>query len=129
MRSAARRASIELRLVSAYRDCETQRQVYLAKLERSGWNQRTVAKPGHSEHQLGTAIDLVGDDAAALLEEFFVSTPAGLWLREHAPDFGFSLSYTRANRLRTGYAAEPWHYRYVGAAKARTRHEAALRRD
>jgi len=51
--------------------------------------------------------------------------PAGLWMKAHAPDSGFSLSYTGANQERTGFSPEPWHYRFGGTG-ARARHEAAL---
>jgi D-alanyl-D-alanine carboxypeptidase len=84
-----------------------------------------VAKPGHSEHQLGTAVDVAGADDETVLKTEFGDTPAGKWLTAHAPAFGFAISYTAANRATTGYIPEPWHYRYVGSA-ARARHEAAL---
>lgn len=124
---AAHGDSIDLQVVSAYRSYETQRSIYLRKLERAGWNQKTVAKPGHSEHQLGTTVDLTDGQEATLLRAEFAGTRAGRWLTEHAPDFGFAVSYTQANADRTGYAAEPWHYRYWGVNQARTRHQDALR--
>jgi D-alanyl-D-alanine carboxypeptidase len=125
MHEAARADGIELRVVSAYRSYQDQERVYKNKVERDGPDQNTVAAPGHSEHQLGTAIDIAGPDAATVLEFAFGETPAGKWLRARAPEFGFAVSYTDANRSTTGYAAEPWHYRYVGD-RAPARHAAAL---
>lgn len=122
----ARRAGVSLVVVSAYRSYATQRRIYLGKLKRSGWLQDTVAKPGHSEHQLGTTVDLNGPDESTLLRVSFGETPEGQWLREHAPAFGFALSYTEFNSGVTGYAPEPWHYRYYGVEKAARRHAEAL---
>lgn len=126
MRKAAKSDKVHLEIVSGYRSYETQRSVYLEKLKRSGWKQTTVAKPGHSEHQLGTAVDLSDGNEDALLEEKFSLTAAGKWLLQHAPEFGFAISYTKANQSKTGYSPEPWHYRYVGPELARSRHDAAL---
>lgn len=125
MIGVAAEAGIRLKVVSGYRAYETQRGLYLKKLQRSGWNQDTVAKPGHSEHQLGTAVDLTDGDPKHLLEKSFGETKAGRWLAKYAPDFGFAVSYTEANSERTGYAPEPWHYRYFGVPAARGRHSAA----
>ncbi|MGI8929149.1 MAG: M15 family metallopeptidase [Candidatus Limnocylindrales bacterium] len=71
-----------------------------------------IARPGHSEHQLGTAVDLAGDRA---------------WLRVNASRFGFVLSYpaTRSPQF-TCYRAEPWHFRYFGPQRARAIEESGL---
>lgn len=124
---AAKRDSIQLEIVSAYRSYEKQRSIYLRKLKRSGWNQKTVARPGHSEHQLGTTADFAGPDDSTLLRASFGDTPSGKWLAANAPRFGFAVSYTEANQIKTGYAPEPWHYRYYGLDLAKDRHEQALR--
>jgi D-alanyl-D-alanine carboxypeptidase len=125
MIAAANADGIALYVVSAYRSWRRQQINYQNRVERSGWDQNTVARPGHSEHQLGTAVDLTDGDKATLLEESFGATRAGIWLRENAPRFGFAQSYTPRNRAATGYAAEPWHYRYWGVDKASAKHAAA----
>ena len=61
----------------------------------------TVAIPGTSEHHLGLAVDLLGDDAVA-------------WLTEHCWDYGFIVRYTEAKEHITGIIDEPWHFRSVG---------------
>ena len=61
----------------------------------------TVAVPGTSEHQLGLAVDLLGDEAIA-------------WLTQHCWDYGFILRYTEEKEPITGIIDEPWHFRYVG---------------
>jgi LAS superfamily LD-carboxypeptidase LdcB len=125
MLAAARADGITLSIASAYRSWETQQRLYQKKLERDGWHQDAVARPGHSEHQLGTAVDLTDGDEATLLRESFGESRAGRWLRDHAWRYGFAQSYTRRNQPQTGYAPEPWHYRYWGVAQAKARQAAA----
>ena len=87
-----------------------------------------VAAPGYSEHQLGTAFDLVWP---GLQVEF--SDPRNeqlyIWLEENAHHFGFVLSYPYKeiegwpynNRWMpqvTEFIHEPWHIRYVGISLA-----------
>jgi D-alanyl-D-alanine carboxypeptidase len=80
------------------------------------------AQPGHSEHQLGTAIDFTNPGMVDLFGDFFhikfAQLPEGLWLAEHAVEYGFTLSFPADAVETTGFAWEPWHYRYVGPALA-----------
>lgn len=126
MIDAAAAEGIMLYVVSAYRSWDTQQRIYERKLRRSGWNQTTVAKPGHSEHQLGTTIDLTDGDLETLLKPEFGETRAGEWLRKNAWMYGFAQSYTAHNQEKTGYSPEPWHYRYWGVNQAHERHREAL---
>ena len=115
---AAEKEKIVLRIVSGYRSFETQRKLYLAKIEKTkDLNQNVVAKPGHSEHQLGTAMDIAGLDSKTQLEQSFANTPEGHWVKENCKKFGFRLSYTPENEKESGYIAEPWHLRYVGTCQ------------
>ena len=95
---AARAAGHELRLESAYRSYQDQARVF-AEIKEPG----RAARPGHSEHQLGTVADLRLPTSAAID-----------WLAAHAPDFGFALSYPPGKQKLTGYRPEPWHVRFVG---------------
>ncbi len=61
------------------------------------------AQPGHSEHQLGTAVDL------------HLTNAAWNWLDQNAHRYGFVMSYRANQVILTGYKYEPWHWRYVGA--------------
>lgn len=61
----------------------------------------TVAVPGTSEHHLGLAVDLLGQEAIA-------------WFTEHCWDYGFIVRYTEEKESITGIVDEPWHFRYVG---------------
>jgi D-alanyl-D-alanine carboxypeptidase len=110
----AKKAGLQLRVASAYRAPAQQRIGYLKTIKRDGWGQNTVAKPGHSEHHLGTTLDLTNLDPKKLLVESFGETPEGIWLKANASRYGFRLSYTRENTDVTGYAPEPWHIRYMG---------------
>lgn len=60
-----------------------------------------VALPGTSEHQLGLAADIEGEDAHA-------------WLAEHCWEYGYILRYPEGKSDITGISTEPWHFRYVG---------------
>ena len=100
--AAARADGVTISVDSAYRSFDQQVAAFTSYAK--GYSEeaalRTVARPGHSEHQLGTTLDFEGD-----LE----------WLAAHAPGFGFLMSYpSDASPDRTCYRHEPWHYRYVG---------------
>lgn len=126
MVDAARADGVTLMIVSGFRPWQTQQDLYQRRVKLSGPAQQTVAKPGHSEHQLGTAIDITDGDERHLLENSFGETPAGKWLKANAPKYGFAISFTKQNSSKTGIAPEPWHYRYWGKDKAPKKHEQAL---
>ena len=48
------------------------------------------------------------------LEENFENTKEGQWLAQNAHKYGFILRYPKDRVETTGYAYEPWHFRYVG---------------
>ena len=81
------------------------------------------ARPGYSEHQLGTTIDFGSPATNHLFTVDFARTPEGVWLAENAYRFGFSLSYPKGTYDITGFKHEPWHYRYVGREMAAALHE------
>jgi LAS superfamily LD-carboxypeptidase LdcB len=93
-----RAAGFKLRINSAFRSYREQARVFRTAKERG-----RAARPGHSEHQLGTAIDLR-----------LPSTAAIDWLTAHAFEHGFALSYPPDKQRVTGYRPEPWHVRFVG---------------
>lgn len=103
-----------LTLVSGYRTYEYQESLYDEELEADGADaSETTARPGHSEHQLGTTVDLLTPGMDELSSDFG-DTDAGQWLSEHAPDYGFVVSYPAGAQDTTCYDYEPWHIRYVG---------------
>jgi D-alanyl-D-alanine carboxypeptidase len=100
----------ELRLTvsSAYRDFNYQKNLYEKSVKARGeeYTKTMIAAPGASQHQLGAAVDF------GPVDKTFIDTPAEIWLRENACKYGFSLSYPDGEQA-TGYAYEPWHYRYI----------------
>jgi D-alanyl-D-alanine carboxypeptidase len=113
----ARKAGLDIRIASSYRSFTNQRYLYLQATEKYGLDQTGVAKPGHSQHQLGTAIDVVGSDLKMLFKGAFGETPEGKWLSENAGKYGFTIPYRKDNMKSTGYKYEPWHLRYVGKSR------------
>lgn len=100
--------------ISGFRSYESQKLTYNSYVSRDGQaNADTYsARPGHSEHQTGWAID-VGSGTCDL-EKCFGDTPAGKWLAKNANKFGFVIRYPEGKTSVTGYEYEPWHLRYVG---------------
>jgi D-alanyl-D-alanine carboxypeptidase len=84
------------------------------------------ATPGHSQHQLGTAVDFTNAAAGYEVWRAFGSTTAYSWLLENASRHGFVLAYPSNREVETGYRWEPWHYRYVGLENARRLREGGL---
>ncbi len=79
---------------------------------------RYSAMAGHSEHQLGTVMDVSTAELRGALEDSFASTKAGQWLTAHAHEYGFAFSYLEGKENLTGYVWEPWHLRWVGPIAA-----------
>jgi D-alanyl-D-alanine carboxypeptidase len=110
MGAAARNEGLTLLASSAYRSYDHQAQVYERNVRQMGQEaaDRVSARPGHSQHQLGLALDF-----GSITDEF-AQTPEGIWLAANASRFGWSLSYPEGYEEITGYRWESWHYRYVG---------------
>lgn len=121
MFAKAKDQGYELAVFSAYRSSRTQKlltEYYLATLGKAGL--AGVAEEGHSEHQLGTTVDISGKSIKyAGPTAQFASTPEGKWLAEHSYLYGYILSYPKDKQADTGYIYEPWHFRYVGIDTAR----------
>jgi len=124
---AAARDGEELVVASAYRSYEEQRISHerLASVYGTGADGMS-APPGHSQHQLGTAVDFTNAAAGYEVWRPFGSTSASLWLQRHAQDYGFVLAYPRGKEEETGYRWEPWHYRYVGVENVRRLEQSSL---
>ncbi len=114
MDAAARAAGARLVYSSSYRSYAYQESVYARHVSQMGREgaDRVSARPGHSQHQLGTAIDF------GSIDDSFADTAAGKWLAGNAWRFGFSLSYPKGYEAVTGYDWESWHYRYITQAGA-----------
>ena len=82
------------------------------------------ARPGHSEHQTGRAIDLCGSFGSL---NDFINTPEGPWVNENCYKYGFIIRYQQDIIPLTGYKYEPWHITYVGTEVAQTMHDLNIR--
>ncbi|MDE2406324.1 MAG: M15 family metallopeptidase [Xanthomonadaceae bacterium] len=112
LRDAALADGIVLDAISGYRSHDYQLGIFERKLAR-GLQVADIlavnAAPGFSEHHSGLALDIgTPDDPPA--EESFEHTPAFVWLRDHAGEHGFAMSYPRDNPH--GIIYEPWHWCY-----------------
>jgi D-alanyl-D-alanine carboxypeptidase len=114
MTRAARADGLTLRVRSAFRTYEEQVRTFASIESAYGrdWAERSAARPGHSEHQLGTTLDLDGGDD---------------WLAANAWRHGFVVSYPPGRSPAfTCYKPEPWHVRYVGRETAERVHDSGL---
>lgn len=109
-----------IKATSGFRSYETQKNLFNNALKVDEKRARiSIAKPGHSEHQLGTAVDITGPTVNySSATGTFDNSPEDLWLQENAYLFGFIQSYPKGKEETTGYRYESWHYRYVGVEKA-----------
>ena len=116
MLKAARRRGFRLGVRSAYRSFHTQCITYESKIRRYGRKHaaRYSAKPGHSQHQLGTTVDISSPRLNWELTGKLAKRRDGRWLAKNSWRYGFVLSYPKNRERATGYAFEPWHFRYVG---------------
>jgi D-alanyl-D-alanine carboxypeptidase len=153
-----RAEGIKGRVESAYRGFSTQCWVFAswANKARHGFCEATAqsALPGHSQHQLGTTVDMFTSDWAeegartgeGVFRNGFGCTRGGKWLDESAWRFGFVVPYpidpddrkggsrcaARSDRPvpidpKTGYKNEPWHLRFIGVDAAARYHDAWLK--
>jgi zinc D-Ala-D-Ala carboxypeptidase len=110
----------ELVVASAYRSYEEQQLSHERLMNVFGADADGMsAAPGHSQHQLGTAVDFTNAAAGYQVWMPFAQTSAYSWLEHHGWEYGFILAYPRGKEEQTGYQWEPWHYRYVGVEDAK----------
>ena len=114
----ASKSGIYLEARSAYRSYNNQIATYNHYLRKNGRIQtdKYSARPGHSEHQLGLAIDFTIRGTNSFLGE---GTKAYQWLINNAHNYGFILRYPKDKEYLTGYMFEPWHFRYLGKEAAK----------
>ncbi|MBX3727740.1 MAG: M15 family metallopeptidase [Candidatus Sumerlaeia bacterium] len=115
MFEAAEAEGLHLRVSSSYRSGPRQVEIYTRNIARNP-AQRSSAPPGHSEHQLGTTVDLRSRDGGG--GQGFARTPESAWLERNGARFGWVRSYYPHTVPQTGYISEPWHWRYHGPERA-----------
>lgn len=129
MAGAAQKEGVNLFIISATRNYESQKTIWENKWEGrtlvEGKNLTTISDlserarmillyssmPGTSRHHWGTDMDLNA------LENSYFESGEGLkiyqWLLAHAAEYGFCQPYTSKAQGRTGYEEEKWHWSYL----------------
>ena len=101
---------------SGYRSYWTQQSIYNNYVSWDGQAQADTysARPGHSEHQSGLAIDVCDSNVSACVDSAFDNTPSAKWLNDNCYKYGLIVRYPYGKSDLTGYMYESWHLRYVG---------------
>lgn len=115
----ARKEGINFYAESGYRTYDYQDEIYRSYVDNYGKEEADLyaAKPGYSEHQLGTTLDIAntwtieeGDDEYK-------------WIDKNGYKYGFIFRYKSSKENITGYKAEGWHIRYIGVEAATIIHK------
>lgn len=124
MNKAAKSEGIYFTVYSSYRSYSTQEGLFERYSLRDGVQvaETYSARPGHSEHQAGLAVDL----ASLSSNSSFENTREYSWLLDNAHKYGFILRYPDEYSDITGYKFESWHWRYIGADAATRMHEEGI---
>lgn len=120
MREAWEAAGLTIEIESAHRDYASQAATFNSWVARLGYAAGLIrsARPGHSEHQLGTALDLTSEGWSGRLGDWATESIEGAWVAEHAWEHGFVMSYPADSTAGTCFGYEPWHYRWIGRDRA-----------
>ena len=110
----AAKLGLSIKCSSGYRSFYDQERIYNNYVAIDGIVKADTysARPGHSEHQSGLAIDVNSIDYT------FLNTPECDWLAKNAHKYGFIIRYPLGKEAYTGYSYEPWHIRYLGVDTA-----------
>lgn len=115
MAEASLKDGVRLLVSSTYRSYQYQEKLFARWVQIDGLEEaeRESARPGTSQHQLGSAIDFgsITDD--------FADTRMGKWVYENGAKYGWSLSFPKNYEDITGYRWESWHFRYIGVPACR----------
>lgn len=112
----AEKDGVYLAITSGYRMPEIQNYLYNFYLGTEKLSTiAEIAKPGVSEHQLGTTFDFTDESINyAGYDNRFAHSKGGQWIIKNAYKYGFIMSYPKDKEKITGYKYEPWHWRFVG---------------
>ena len=110
MQKAASVDNIKLWIASGFRSYSLQTSLYNNYVLKDGKTKADTysARPGHSEHQTGLAMDL------NIIDSSFEGTPEAIWIEKNCYKYGFIIRYPKGKEEITGYKYEPWHVRYLG---------------
>lgn len=110
MQKAAEKDNIKLWITSGFRSYSLQTSLYNNYVLKDGKEKADTysARPGHSEHQTGLAMDL------NIVDSSFEGTKEAIWIADNCYKYGFIIRYPKGKEEITGYKYEPWHVRYLG---------------
>lgn len=122
MASDAADEGIYLNIVSGFRSYWLQDTIYSNFCAERGVEEadKVSARPGHSEHQTGLAMDINSTWFT------FADTAEGKWLASNCYKYGFVIRYPEGKEDITGYSYEAWHIRYLGIELSRELYESGL---
>ena len=114
-------AGLRVEISSGFRDYYSQGRIYAKWVAKAGPEaaQFYAARPGFSEHQLGTAVDINPIASKNKKQNYQNQQGVYSWLIQNSYKYGFLLSYPKSLENLTGYNYEPWHYRFVGKESAK----------
>lgn len=112
-----------IEVISAFRSFKTQKSTFnywvgieqgrgLSYEQAINAANKYSAKPGHSEHQLGTTYDVKCAGCASF--DLVQNSSLNAYIETNAHRFGFVISYPKNSQNLTGYIYEPWHIRWIG---------------
>ena len=110
---------IQTELISVYRTVPQQEATFQRYLTNFGleYANKYVAKPGHSEHHTGLAIDvgvlLPDGKLTRTIEELLAVNDLFLIIQAKLPKYGFILRYPKGKETATKIGYESWHFRYI----------------
>ena len=114
--------NIYIELDSVYRSVKRQQEIWDDFTVKYGeeYVKKYVAVPGYSEHHTGLAIDVcLKKDDKLIYDNDEMIAEKEVFAKVHSKlaDYGFILRFPEGKDDITGYAYEPWHFRYVDDVK------------
>lgn len=113
MCSDAKSINLTIEAISTYRTKEYQQKLYDEYKNTKGFEyaEKYSARPRHSEHETGLAVDI---RSGLTPYNLFENTEEYKWVKQNAHTYGFIIRYQKDKEDITGYNYESWHLRYVG---------------
>ena len=123
MIAEAKKAGYSIKLQSGFRSYSLQTSLYNGYVKNRGKEAADTfsARPGHSEHQSGLAIDVCNNNSNVCINSGFDTTDDAKWLSDNCYKYGFILRYPKGKTNETGYKYESWHFRYLGDVEFATK--------
>jgi D-alanyl-D-alanine carboxypeptidase len=120
MRRDSAAAGLTIQLQSTYRSYASQVSTFNHWVSVYGMARALLqsARPGHSEHQLGTTVDFTSPGWAGRFGNWARGSREGAWMEANGWRYGFVMSYPLGSTPTTCFSYEPWHYRWIGRAQA-----------